>query len=103
MVGFAGESGNNQKDMGVNDFPLRFYSDVWSGWGPWLGVKSGRGEASSDSLHLIPSQQTIHSDTPIGIGGERGWYTSAGIGRGRGVCQENCGTPEPKNYRIQLR
>lgn len=82
MVGFPGESGAGLKDMGLNDFPLRFYTDVWSGWS-WLAVKQG--DSSSDSLHLLADKQTLYGTHPIGSGSRRGWFTSGGQGRGLNV------------------
>jgi hypothetical protein len=82
MVGFPGESAIGLKDMGLNDFPLRFYTDVWSGWS-WLAVK--RGSSSSDSLHLLPDKQSLYNTHLIGAGAQRGWYTSGGQGRGLNV------------------
>jgi len=82
MIGYPGESAAGLKDMGFNDFPLRFYSDVWSGWS-WLGVKDSTG--TSD-------KKTIFGTHPIGVGAQRGWYISGGQGRGL-----NIGTSDPKS------
>lgn len=74
MIGYPGESVLGLKDMGLNDFPLRFHTDVWSGWS-WLDVKKADGSAKN----------TIFGTHPIGIGAQRGWFTSGGQGRGLSV------------------
>lgn len=81
MVGFAGESSAGMQDMGLNDFPLRFYTDVWSGWS-WLAVKQG---SSADTVHLLPDKQTLYGTHPIGTGSRRGWFASGGQGRGLNI------------------
>jgi hypothetical protein len=73
-VGFPGESAAGLKDMGINSFANRWYTDVWTGWS-WLGVKKPDGT----------DKTTLFGTHPIGVGPERGWYTSAGQGRGIGV------------------
>lgn len=83
MVGFPGQSpstvGDN-KNMGLNDFPMRFYTDVWSSWS-WLAVKRGSGT----NVTSLPDKTTIFGTHPIGTGAQRGWYTSAGQGRGLAI------------------
>lgn len=73
-VGYPGESAAGVKDMGLNDFPQRFYTEVYSAWS-WLGVKQGAGPSGAD-------KQTLFGTHPTGTGAQRGWYTSAGQGRG---------------------
>ncbi len=70
-VGFPGESATGMHDMGLNDFPNRFYTDVWSGF-TWLGAKDSTGA----------DFPTIFGSHPTGTGAHRGWYTSSGMGRG---------------------
>ncbi len=77
-VGFPGESVPGQHDMGLNDFPNRFYTEIWSGWS-WLGVKKGDGTAPNATAVDKP---TIFGSHPIGAGAQRGWYTASGQGRG---------------------
>ena len=82
MVAFAGESRPYLRDMGLNSYPEGFYTDIWSAWS-WIGVKSG--EALSGAAHQLPDRSTIFGSHPIGEGAQRGWYTSAGQGRGLGI------------------
>jgi hypothetical protein len=77
MVGFPGESVDGARDMGLNGYAYRWYTDVWSGW-TWLGAKEG-----TDPLG--PNKKTIFGTHPIGVGSERGWYTSAGQGKNLGM------------------
>lgn len=84
MIGYPGESLADVKDMGLNDFPLRFYTDVWSGWS-WLDVKDATGNP----------KQTIYGTHPVGAGAQRGWFTSGGQGRGLSV---NDAAFDPKSY-----
>ncbi len=70
-VAFPGESAAGVKDLGLNDWPLKFYTDVWTGWS-WLGAVDQNGAVKN----------TIFGTDPIGVGAQRGWYTSAGQGRG---------------------
>ncbi|HEX9007212.1 MAG TPA: hypothetical protein VF889_07950, partial [Bacteroidota bacterium] len=69
-VGFPGESAAGKKDMGLNDYPNKFYTDIWSGWS-WLGVRKEDGT----------DKPTIFGTHPIGTGAQRGWYTASGQGR----------------------
>ena len=71
VAAYPGESGPTVQDMGINDGPYRFYTDVWSGWS-FLGVKDALGN----------DKQTIYGTHPIGTGTQRGWYMSAGVGAG---------------------
>jgi hypothetical protein len=70
-VGFPGESATGVQDMGLNDFPNRFYTDIWGGF-TWLGAKDSVGN----------DKQTIFKTHPVGAGKERGYYTASGMGRG---------------------
>lgn len=79
MVAFAGESTPGMRDMGLNSFPERFYTDVWSAWS-WVAVK--KGSAPSELLHTLSDKLTIYGTHGIGTGRERGWYATAGHGRG---------------------
>ncbi len=71
---YPGESGPNVNDMGINDNPLRFYTDVQNGW-TWLGAKDATGNP----------KKTIYGTDAVGTGTQRGWYTSAGVARGLGL------------------
>jgi hypothetical protein len=71
-VGFPGESATGVHDMGLNDFPNRFYTEIWSGF-TWLGAK----DATTGQ-----DKKTIFGSPSIGIGPERGYYTASGMGRG---------------------
>lgn len=82
MVAFPGESAKNKRDMGMNDGVNKFYTDVWSAWS-WVAVKQGGGE--STALRNLPDKKTLYGTHGIGIGPERGWYTSAGQGRMLGI------------------
>lgn len=79
VVAFAGESAKNTRDMGMNDGVNKFYTDVWSAWS-WVAVKQGGGE--STMLRSLPDKKTLYGTHGIGVGPERGWYASAGQGRG---------------------
>ena len=84
---FPGESANNTKDMGLNSFPFRFYSDVWCGWS-WLGAKKPDGS----------DKTTMFGTHPIGTGTERGWYTTSGQAKGLPVGDGSTGTPDHKGF-----
>jgi len=70
-IGFPGESATGKQDMGLNDFPNRFYTDIWAGF-TWLGAKKADGT----------DKNTIFNTHPIGAGTQRGYYTSSGMARG---------------------
>ena len=82
-VAYPGESAPGVADMGLNDFPLRHYTDVWQGW-TFLGVKQGM-DATSDQTYALPAKNTIYGTDAIGTGVHRGWYATSGQGRGLGV------------------
>jgi len=82
MVAFPGESIGGVRDMGLSDFVNRYYADVWSSWS-WISAK--RGTADSEDLHTLPDKETIYRTHGIGTGSERGWYATAGHGRGLAV------------------
>ena len=86
-VGFPGESVTGTKDMGLNAFPFRYYSDVWSGWA-WLGAKTTAGA----------DKTTMFGTHPIGTGAERGWYTSCGQAKGLPVGDGGTSTPNHKDF-----
>jgi hypothetical protein len=65
-----------KRDMGLNAYPLGWYTDVWFGR-TFLAVK-----ADTIGLPSAPDKKTIFDSHPIGTGPERGWYLSAGTGRG---------------------
>jgi len=88
-VGFPGESVNGAKDMGLNNFPQRWYTDIWSGWS-WLGVKTPAGG----------DKTTMFGTHPIGEGAQRGWYTTTGQAKGMPVGDGGTGTPDHKNFHI---
>jgi hypothetical protein len=90
VVAFAGESVPGLGDMGFNSFPEKFYTDVWSCWG-WIGAKAG--QASAGAVHLLPDKQTIYGTHPIGVGEQKGWFATAGQGKGLAVYS---GNPDPR-------
>jgi hypothetical protein len=59
------------RDFGVLDHANRGYHDIWGGWS-FMGVKQG---ATGD--YSAADKETIFGSHPIGVGPERGWYTSA--------------------------
>jgi len=69
-LAFPGESGPGLKDMGIVA-AVRYQVDVWSGW-TWLGAKDATG-ADFPTRFGTPA---------VGTGPERGWYLSAGQGKG---------------------
>jgi hypothetical protein len=82
MVAFAGESVTALRDMGLNCFIEKYYTDIWSAWA-WIAARSG--SSTSESLFNLPEKKTIYGTPPIGIGSERGWYASAGSGKRLGI------------------
>ena len=91
MVAFPGETQEFADDMGMNSGNERFYTDVWNGWA-WVAAKSGT--APSGNLSALPGKQTIFGTPAIGAGLERGWYASAGHGKGLNVNESgNRGNP----------
>jgi hypothetical protein len=82
MVAFAGESVPSVRDMGLNSFTERFYTDVWSAW-TWIAARSGSSGAEGPTN--LPEKETIYGSPSIGVGSERGWYTSAGSGYRMGI------------------
>jgi len=95
MVGYPGEFAAGTKDMGLNDYPLRFYTDVWSAWS-WIGAKQGS-SPTPEGVRNLPDKTTIWGTPAIGTGPERGWYISAGSGRGLGITNPG-GSSNPKFY-----
>lgn len=85
MIGFPGEFGPGTKDMGLNAYSFRFYTDTWSSWS-WLAAKQvPPGTPASAATSSLPDKTTIYGAHPIGTGAQRGWFTSAGQGRGIGI------------------
>lgn len=80
-VAFPGESGPGLKDMGIFAGPQRYMADVWSSW-TCLGAKDATGTD-------FPTRFGTHA---VGVGPERGWYMTAGVGKGF-----NIGTGDPKD------
>lgn len=87
MIGYPGESATGGKDMGLNAFPFRYYTDTWSAWS-WVDVKKADGTAKN----------TIYGTHPVGEGAQRGWFTSAGQGRGLSIGAGSFNNP--KNLHI---
>jgi hypothetical protein len=92
VVAFCGESIPGIRDMGLNAYPDRYYSDVWSAWA-WIAAKQGAGPPGA--LPSLPDKPTLFGTHPIGAGAERGWYSSAGQGYGLGF-----GYTAPRNTYI---
>ena len=83
MAVFGGESfPGGLRDMGINCFPLKYYTDIWSSWA-WIAARSG--STTSEASVTLPEKRTIYGTSPIGMGSERGWYTSAGSGYKLGI------------------
>ncbi|MBI4429510.1 MAG: DUF1573 domain-containing protein, partial [Ignavibacteriales bacterium] len=80
MIGYPGESLTGTKDMGLNDYPMRFYTDVWSAWS-WIVAKQGVA-ATPDQVHNLPNKTTIWGTPAVSNDSTRGYYTSAGSGKG---------------------
>ncbi len=70
-IAFPGESGPGIKDMGIFAGPQRYMADVWSSWA-FLGAK----DASGNDF------PTRFGTPAVGTGAERGWYVTAGQGKG---------------------
>jgi hypothetical protein len=58
-----------KRDMGINAYGLRNYTEVWNGW-RWLGAKQG------DSKYSNPDKKTMFGSHAIGEGADRGKYIS---------------------------
>jgi hypothetical protein len=80
-VAFPGESGPGLKDMGIFAGPQRYMADVWSAW-TCLGAKDATG-ADFPTRFGTPA---------VGSGAQRGWFMSAGVGKGFSI-----GNGEPKD------
>jgi hypothetical protein len=81
---WPGESAGGAKDMGIFAWGPRYTADVWSGLA-WLGAK----DASGNDF------PTRFGTPAVGVGAERGWYLSAGVGKGFSM-----GAGEPKDTYI---
>ena len=77
-ISYPGESVAGLKDMGLFDFTQRWYNDVWSAW-TWLGAKDNTGAD-------FPTRFGTHA---IGVGPQRGWFVSDGVGKGFSVERSN--------------
>ncbi len=86
-IGFPGESQSGVKDMGLNAFPFRYYSDVWSGWA-WLGAKTAAGA----------DKTTMFGTHPLGTGAQRGWYETCGQAKGLPVGDGGTSVPNHANF-----
>lgn len=74
-----------QRDFGINNYTNKDgYTDVWGAW-RWMGVKEGGIQpclpnCSYADLGMIhansPDKQTLFGTHPIGVGPQRGWFTS---------------------------
>ena len=84
-VGFPGESVAGTKDMGLNEFPRRWYVDTWSGWA-WLGAKNADGTDKTNMFGV----------DAIGKGTQRGWFTTAGQGKGLAIGDGGTSVPDHK-------
>ncbi len=80
-IAFPGESGPGVKDMGIFAGPQRYAADVWSSWA-CLGATDATG-ADFPTRFGTPA---------VGTGAERGWYLTAGVGKGF-----NMGRGDPKD------
>jgi hypothetical protein len=70
--------GSGNTDFGFNGGGTKNYMDIHHGW-VMLDVKQGGLPADrSKNTSTSPSKQTLFGTHPIGLGAERGWYTSGG-------------------------
>jgi hypothetical protein len=77
-ISYPGESAAGARDMGLFDFPQRWYADVWAAW-TWLGAKDASGND-------FPTRFGTHA---VGVGSQRGWFLSDGVSRGFRVQRDN--------------
>jgi len=82
-IAFPGESGPGVKDMGIFAGPQRYMADVWSSW-TCLGAKVD----ATTAVDFL----TRFGTPAVGEGAERGWYMTAGAGKGF-----NIGRGDPKD------
>jgi hypothetical protein len=59
-----------KRDMGINAYSLRNYTDVWNAY-QWLAVKRGANGRVADA-----DKTTAFGSHPVGTGSQKGWYTS---------------------------
>ena len=78
-ISYPGESAAGVRDMGLFDFPQRWYADVWSAW-TFLGAKR------SDGTTDFPTRFGTHA---VGVGPQRGWFLTDGVSRGFRVQRDN--------------
>ncbi len=65
-----------KRDMGINTSIYNYYTDIWIGK-TWLGARQ-----DTLGLYSDPNASTIFGTDPVGVGSERGWYTSSETGVG---------------------
>ena len=53
------------------------YFDIWNGW-TWIAVKQG----DMDGGYNAPDKKTIYDSHPVGVGTQRGWFSSSNRGFG---------------------
>lgn len=63
-------AGAGKRDMGLNAYGLKNYTDVWDGF-QWLAVKQG-----PDGRSSAPDKLTVFGSHGVGTGAQRGNYTS---------------------------
>lgn len=78
-IAYPGESAAGARDMGLFDFGQRWYNDVWSAW-TFLGAKDPTTGAD------FPTRFGTHA---VGVGAQRGWFISDGVGKGFRVERDN--------------
>jgi len=70
--------GTGNTDLGFNGGGTKNYMDLKHGW-VMLDVKAGGLPADrATNTSTLPSKKTLFGTHPIGLGAERGWYTSGG-------------------------
>jgi hypothetical protein len=65
-----------KRDMGINTSIYNWYTDIWTGK-TWLGARQ-----DTLGLYSSPNASTIFGTDPVGVGSQRGWYTSSETGVG---------------------
>ncbi|MGA3245976.1 MAG: hypothetical protein ABSE41_15270 [Bacteroidota bacterium] len=67
-----------QVDIGNNTGPQKRYTDVWSGF---VIIDAKQGGLPTDRSKTVvgnATKKTIFGTDPVGVGAQRGWYTSSG-------------------------
>jgi hypothetical protein len=73
------------KDMGLNPYAWRYYTDIFSGF-TYIGAKKGGIPADiSKGTGKNVDKPLVWGTPAIGTGAQRGWYMSAGTGQGLGL------------------